>query len=69
MYIRGELADYQLGREVGQVPLEDSDRALLTELVGEFTAHFGYDAEEILSQPFTKLIPLSSRPYGRLYAY
>jgi glutamate synthase domain-containing protein 3 len=69
MYIRGELADYQLGREVGQVPPEDTDHLLLRRLVEEFTAYFGYDAEKILSQPFTKLIPLSSRPYGRLYAY
>jgi glutamate synthase domain-containing protein 3 len=69
MYIRGELADYQLGREVGQVPLEDWDHVLLGELVEEFTTHFGHSATTILSQPFTKLIPLSSRPYGRLYAY
>jgi glutamate synthase domain-containing protein 3 len=69
MYIRGELADYQLGREVGQVPLEDADHALLGELVGEFATHFDYDKAMILSQPFTKLVPLSSRPYGRLYAY
>lgn len=69
MYIRGELADYQLGKEVGQVPLEDADHELLQDLAEEFSAHFGHDTEKILSQPFTKLIPLSSRPYGRLYAY
>jgi glutamate synthase domain-containing protein 3 len=69
MYIRGELADYQLGEEVGRVPLENPDRELLTELVEEFAAHFGRDVEGILNQPFTKLVPLSSRPYGRLYAY
>ena len=43
--------------------------ALLEELVTEFSGHFGYDASVILSRPFTKLIPLSLRPYGRLYAY
>jgi glutamate synthase domain-containing protein 3 len=69
MYIRGELEDYQLGKEVGQVPMEDADHALLRELVQEYAAHFDRDADDILSQPFTKLIPLSSRPYGRLYAY
>jgi glutamate synthase domain-containing protein 3 len=69
MYIRGELDDHQLGKEVGQVPLEDADRALLGELVGEFAGHFQQDARAILSRPFTKLIPLSLRPYGRLYAY
>ena len=69
MYIRGEVDDYQLGKEVGQVPLEDADHALLGELVTEFSGHFGYDAHAILERPFTKLIPLSLRPYGRLYAY
>ena len=69
MYIRGKLDDYQLGKEVGQVPLDETDHALLEELVTEFSGHFGYDAPAILSQPFTKLIPLSLRPYGRLYAY
>lgn len=69
IYIRGELADYQLGQEVGQVPLEESDYTLLMELIDEFGAHFGVNTETVLSQPFTKLVPLSSRPYGRLYAY
>jgi glutamate synthase domain-containing protein 3 len=69
MYIRGELADYQLGKEVGQVPLEDDDHQLIGELVAEFAGHFGHDAEAILSKPFTKLVPLSRRPYGLLYAY
>lgn len=69
MYIRGELADHQLGKEVGQVPLDDADRRLLKELATEFCAHFGYDTRAILSRPFTKIVPLSLRPYGRLYAY
>lgn len=45
------------------------DHLLLEELVGEYADHFERDADKILGQPFTKLIPLSSRPYGRLYAY
>ena len=69
MYIRGELDDYQLGKEVGAVPLEQTDLQLLHELVGEFASHFCRDETEILSKPFTKLVPLSLRPYGRLYAY
>ena len=69
MYVRGELADHQLGKEVGRVPLEESDHLLLQELVEEFATHFDCDAEGILGHRFTKLIPLSSRPYGRLYAY
>ena len=69
MYIRGELDPSQLGKEVGQVPLEESDHRLLTALVDEFAAHFAANAQAILSEPFTKLVPLSLRPYGRLYAY
>jgi glutamate synthase domain-containing protein 3 len=69
MYIRGELEDHQLGKEVGAVLMDEADHALLQELVEEYAAHFDRDAPKILSQSFTKLIPLSSRPYGRLYAY
>jgi glutamate synthase domain-containing protein 3 len=69
MYLRGELDETQLGKEVGQVPLDEDDHSLLEKLVTEFAGHFGYNAQAILGQPFTKLIPLSLRPYGRLYAY
>ena len=69
IYIRGELEDYQLGKEVGQVPLNEEDQQVIETLVKEYAEHFERDAQEILSQPFTKLIPLSLRPYGRLYAY
>lgn len=69
MYIRGELEDYQLGKEVGQVALAETDRQLIESLVKEYATHFGRDVGQILDQPFTKLIPLSLRPYGQLYAY
>jgi glutamate synthase domain-containing protein 3 len=69
MYIRGELDDHQLGKEIGGVPMQESDYQLLEDRVGEFADHFGLDAQSILDHPFTKLVPLSLRPYGRLYAY
>jgi glutamate synthase domain-containing protein 3 len=69
MYIRGQLADYQLGLELGRVGLEEADHQLLRELVQDYADYFKRDAEAILSQTFTKFVPLSSRPYGRLYAY
>jgi glutamate synthase domain-containing protein 3 len=69
IYIRGVLTDYQLGREVGRVPLEEADHRLLQELVGEYATHFHRNANQILGEHFTKLAPLSSRPYGQLYAY
>ncbi len=69
MYIRGGVKPHQLGKEVGVVELDDQDRANLERLVGEFANHFGYDASKILAGNFIKLVPLSLRPYGRLYAY
>ncbi|MDF1513260.1 MAG: hypothetical protein P1S60_05580 [Anaerolineae bacterium] len=69
MYIRGQLSPYQIGKGVGQVAIEDADRELLYHLASEYEAYFGYDADLIMSQPFTKLRPLSLRPYGQLYAY
>jgi glutamate synthase domain-containing protein 3 len=69
MVFRGELADEQLGKEVGRVPLEEGDWRLLGELVGRYVACFGGDAAGILGHTFTKVAPLSARPYGRLYAY
>lgn len=69
MYIRGELDDFQLGKGVGRVPLEEEDERLIEALVEGYAARFDADAAEILDTPFLKLVPLSLRPYGRLYAY
>jgi len=69
IYLRGEVASHQLGKEVAVLELTDEDKALLRRYVEEFAAAFGYSAEEILKKEFIKLKPVSSRPYGRLYAY
>jgi glutamate synthase domain-containing protein 3 len=69
IYLRGSVEEYQLGKEVGVAKLEEADRKVLKELVGEFAAHFGCDAQEILKYKFIKLFPRWLRPYGRLYAY
>ena len=69
IYMRGNVQEFQLGKEVGTAVLDEGDYKILRELIGEFASHFGYDAEEILKHKFTKLFPLYLRPYGRLYAY
>ena len=69
IYMRGDVQEFQLGREVGAAELDENDHLVLKKLVGEFVYHFGYDAEEILKHKFIKLFPLYLRPYGRLYAY
>jgi len=69
IYLRGDVNDYQLGKEVGIAEPEEKDYQVLNKFVDEFACHFGYDAEEILEHKFTKLFPRWLRPYGRLYAY
>ena len=69
IYLRGNVEAYQLGKEVGVAELEAEDHRILRKFVGEFAAHFGYNAGEILKHKFIKLFPLWLRPYGRLYTY
>ncbi|MBN1177049.1 MAG: hypothetical protein JXA51_05150 [Dehalococcoidales bacterium] len=69
IYVRGNVDEYQLGKEVGVAELEDKDHAALGEYVGQFATYFDYDAAEILSHKFIKLFPRELRPYGRLYTY
>jgi glutamate synthase domain-containing protein 3 len=69
IYIRGEVQPYQLGREVGILEPDASDMETIMECVVRFTEHFGGSVEDIMSQPFIKLSPVSSRPYGKLYTY
>ena len=69
IYMRGEVQEFQLGKEVGVAELDENDYLTIKGLVCEFAYHFGYDAEKILKHKFVKLFPLYLRPYGRLYAY
>ncbi len=69
MYFRDEVADYQLGKEVGIAGLDDNDNCVLRQYVTEFASHFNYNVEDILSRKFIKLFPRWLRPYGQLYAY
>ncbi|MEM5872130.1 MAG: hypothetical protein QW051_04620, partial [Candidatus Aenigmatarchaeota archaeon] len=60
---------YQLGKEVGIVKLTENDWTELENIIKEYCSYFGGSPSEILKGNFLKLIPVSLRPYGRLYAY
>jgi len=67
IYVRGEMTHF--GKEVEVMDLDESDMRLIQELIREFCNHFGFDFEEVMNGDFTKIVPVSHRPYGRLYAY
>jgi glutamate synthase domain-containing protein 3 len=66
IYVRGRVA--HIGKEVKIMELEKNDIALLKPIIEEFCGYFNFDANKILTGEFKKLIPFSTRPYGRLYA-
>lgn len=69
IYLRGEVEQSSLGKEVGIAEPDQNDLNQVEEYVSQFAAHFGYDARELLDHKFIKLYPRHLRPYGRLYAY
>lgn len=69
IYIRGKVDEKQLGAEVSPLKLDKNDEEKLFGHLKDFAKVFGYDFNKIISEEFVKLLPLSHRPYGRLYAY
>jgi len=67
MYIRGEVEDYKLGKEVKVVELSEEDQEQLSRYVKDYVGYFGGNYKQILDKPFSKLIPYNKRPYGNLY--
>ncbi len=69
IYLRGDVEESCLGKEVGIAEPDQSDLEHINSYVTSYAGHFGLDAHEILSHKFIKLYPRHLRPYGRLYAY
>jgi glutamate synthase domain-containing protein 3 len=65
IFIRGKVDNLCKDVEVGK--LREDDRQHLSNIVGEFCNYFGFDVNKILQHEFTKLVPVSNRPYGTLY--
>jgi len=69
IFLRGEVEEYQLGKEAAGAAAAEEDLARIRPYVEEYVGYFGGDADDILKSGFTKLWPKSSRPFGGLYAY
>jgi glutamate synthase domain-containing protein 3 len=68
IYLRGSVEPWQVGKECGIFAADEEDLAKLRPLVEEWCTAFGDDADAVMAEPFTKLVPVSHRPYGKLYA-
>ncbi|MCW3995376.1 MAG: hypothetical protein NWE98_04405 [Candidatus Bathyarchaeota archaeon] len=67
IYERGEILEPVEGTKT--LPVGKRDMRIIEGLVKEYCSHFGCDPEQILSGKFKKILPLSKRPYEKLYSH
>ncbi len=69
IYIRDKIDDYQVGLEVEVTEVDRKDRKELRALLIPYCREFNLNINKIMDAYFSRLSPVSSRPYGKLYAY
>ena len=69
LYVRGQVRPDRLGKEVRVFKLEEQDVQYLTPILKDFTRAFDRDLDIFDFRQYCKILPVSTRPYGRLYAY
>lgn len=67
IYLRGRPEEHTLGREVKMFDLDEADWTFLDPLLDEFCRYYDRDPGQLRAAEFCKLVPVSHRPYGRLY--
>jgi glutamate synthase domain-containing protein 3 len=67
IYERGDILEPVEGTKTQ--PVGKRDMAVITKLVEQYCSYFGGDAKAILSGNFKKILPLSSRPYAKLFSH
>ncbi len=67
IYERGEILCPVKGTKT--LPVGKRDMKVIEGLVNEYCRHFGADPKPILSGKFMKILPLSKRPYEKLFSH
>jgi glutamate synthase domain-containing protein 3 len=67
IYERGEILQPVNGTKIMAVGKRDMQT--IGALVNEYCNHFGADPKEILSGKFKKILPVSKRPYEKLFSH
>jgi len=67
IYVRGDVDESKLAREVGVFELTAEDRKELEEYLKDYCKDFKLNLKEVLKEKFVKVTPKSSRPYGNMY--
>ncbi len=69
VYIRGGADKKKIGKGVDVAELTDEDYGILKGIIREYAEDLSLNADKILGERFEKLVPLSTRPYAKLYTY
>jgi glutamate synthase domain-containing protein 3 len=69
IYVRGKVRDELLGIYASKKDLTAEDRKELEMVIKRFCSHFNLPEAMLMGQEFTKIAPISSRPFGKAYAY
>lgn len=64
---RGNFPKENLSANIKVTNLDAEDEKELKEYVKKYCKYFGEDYDTIMSKPFKKLVPATSRPYANLY--
>ena len=67
IYERGDILEPEAGTKTLLVGKRDMQT--IESLVNEYCSNFGADPKTILSSEFLKILPLSKRPYEKLYSH
>jgi len=69
IFLRGEVEAWQVGKECGIFTATPEEMEALKPLLAEYCEAVGFDLDEVMAEKFTRLVPISHRPYGKLYTY
>lgn len=69
IYIRGNVEEHKLGKEVKHFDLDEADKKTLKPILNDFCKEMEEQFDIFDFSKFSKIIPVSSRPYGRMYVY
>lgn len=69
VYIRGDVPDHNLGVYAVKDEFTNEDKEILTPILERFCELFNVSMDLIWEKEFTKIRPVSSRPFGKVYTY
>jgi glutamate synthase domain-containing protein 3 len=69
IFIRGEVAGWALGIGSAARPAASEEILSIKEYITEFCEQFGFDSKKILGSSFTRIAPVSARPFANKYTW